>query len=64
MQDEKRKHIWYLFKIKKPNTLIRIATYNKNTDKLTIDIKNLDDISVLNGFEFIVNKAREKVEDK
>lgn len=62
MQDEKRKHIWYVFKKEKPNTLIRIATYNKNTNKLTIDIKNLDDIRILNGFEFIVNKAKESGE--
>lgn len=60
MQDSKRKHIWYLFKPEKPNNLIRIATYNKNTNKLTIDINNLDDIRILNGFEFIVNKAKEE----
>lgn len=57
MQDKKRKHIWYLFKLEKPNYLIRIATYNKNTNKLTIDVNNLDDIRILNGFEYIVKKA-------
>ena len=57
MQDKKRKHIWYLFKKQEPNLLIRIATYNKNTNKLTIDVGELDDIRILNGFEYIVKKA-------
>ena len=57
MQDQKREHIWYLMKLKKPNTLIRIATYNKKTNKLTIDISNLDDIRILNGFENIIYRA-------
>ena len=57
MQDKKRKHIWYLFKKQEPNFLIRIATYNKNTNKLTIDVGQLDDIRILNGFEYIVEKA-------
>jgi hypothetical protein len=59
MQDKKRKHIWYLFKKQEPNYLIRIATYNKNTNKLTIDVSQLDDIRILNGFEYIVEKANE-----
>lgn len=57
MQDEKRKHIWYLFKKQEPNHLIRIATYNKKTNKLTIDISQLDDLRILNGFEYIIEKA-------
>lgn len=57
MQDKKRKHIWYLFKKQEPNYLIRIATYNKKTNKLTIDIEQLDDIRILNGFESIVEIA-------
>lgn len=59
MQDKKRKHIWYLFKKQEPNYLIRIATYNKKTNKLTIDISQLDDLKILNGFESIVEKANE-----
>ena len=59
MQDKKRKHIWYLFKKQEPNYLIRIATYNKKTNKLTIDISQLDDIRILNGFEYIIKKANE-----
>lgn len=59
MQDKKRKHIWYLFKKQEPNYLIRIATYNKKTNKLTIDISQLDDIKILNGFEYIIEKANE-----
>ena len=59
MQDKKRKHIWYLFKKQEPNYLIRIATYNKKTNKLTIDISQLDDLRILNGFESIIKKAKE-----
>lgn len=59
MQDKKRKHIWYLFKKQEPNYLIRIATYNKRTNKLTIDVSQLGDIRILNGFEYIVEKANE-----
>lgn len=59
MQDKKRKHIWYLFKKQEPNYLIRIATYNKKTNKLTIDISQLDDLRILNGFEYIIKKANE-----
>lgn len=59
MQDEKRKHIWYLFKKQESNHLIRIATYNKKTNKLTIDILQLDDIRILNGFESIIEIANE-----
>lgn len=59
MQDKKRKHIWYLFKLEEPNNLIRIATYNKNTNKITIDIDNLDDIRILNGFESIIKVAND-----
>lgn len=59
MQDEKRKHIWYLFKKQEPNYLIKIATYNKKTNKLTIDVSQLDDIRILNGFEYIIEKAKE-----
>ena len=59
MQDDKRKHIYYLFKIEKPNKLIRIATYNKKTNKLTIDVGNLEDIRILNGFEKIIERAKE-----
>ena len=58
MQDEKRKHIWYLFKKQEPNILIRIATYNQKTNKLTIDVGRLDDLSILNGFEFIIKIAK------
>lgn len=57
MQDKKRKHIWYLFKKQEPNYLIRIATYNKKMNKLTIDISSLDDIRILNGFEKIIEIA-------
>ncbi len=60
MQDSKRKHIYYLFKLEKPNNLIRIATYNKKTNKLTIDVGNLDDIRILNGFESIIEVANKK----
>lgn len=59
MQDEKRKHIWYLFKKQEPNYLIRIATYNKRTNKLTIDVSQLEDIRILNGFESIIKIAKE-----
>lgn len=59
MQDDKRKHIYYLLKIEKPNKLIRIATYNKKTNKLTIDVGNLEDIRILNGFEKIIERAKE-----
>lgn len=64
MQNQKKEHIWYLMKLEKPNTLIRIATYNKKTNKLTIDISNLDDIRILNGFENIIYKANGKEEIK
>lgn len=59
MQDKKRKHIWYLFKKQEPNYLIRIATYNQKTNKLTIDVSQLDDLRILNGFEYIIKKANE-----
>ena len=64
MQDKKRKHIWYLFKKQEPNILIRIATYNQKTNKLTIDVGQLEDLRILNGFEYIVNKANELGGDK
>ena len=57
MQDKKRKHIWYLFKEQEPNYLIRVATYNKKMNKLTMDISSLDDIRILNGFEKIIEIA-------
>ena len=64
IQNKNKKHIWYLFKIQEPNIAIRIATYNKKSNKLTIDVDKVENIIFsVNIFASLIKIANERSED-
>ena len=59
IKDENKKHIWHLYKREEPNILLRVATYNKKTNILTIDVGRCEGIYSANTFASLVKIANE-----
>ena len=63
MKDENKKHIWRLYKSEEPNILLRVATYNKKTNILTIDVGRCENTYSVNTFASLIKIANEGSEE-